>query len=108
MSENRIINAIIALIEDRTDEAKEMLRSPEMRVSSSDIQGRLGAAIDFRESKATTFAMKTVLYKSLRADPKDEARRNNLKWNSSHEEAYFLGISHVESIIEACIEELNA
>lgn len=108
MSENKIINALIAFIEGRTSEAKEMLRSPEMRVSSSDVQGRLEAALDFRVSRQTIHTIKDVLHRSLRVDPKEEAARLKLKWTTSHEDAFYTGVNYVESLLEEYIEQLDA
>lgn len=111
MSANKLINSVIALVEDRPEVAKEMLRSPEMRLSSTEVQGRLARALAEREAKVIVAAMKSVLRLSLRADPADaiEASEFDLGESDSfvrkvHSEAFYHGVSFVEQLLEEYIE----
>ena len=111
MSANKLLNAVIALVEDRPDVAKEMLRSPEMRMSSTEVQGRLSRALAEREAKAIVSAMKSVLRLSLRADPAVAAEAQGIEWDDSmewahrvHDEAFYQGVSFVEKLLEEYIE----
>lgn len=111
MSANKLINAVIALVEDRPEVAKEMLRSPEMRLSSTEVQGRLSRALEERESKAIVAAMKSVLRLSLRADPSVAAEAEGIKWDplmewahKTHDEAFYHGVAFVERLLEEYIE----
>ena len=99
MSANKLINAVIALVEDRSEAAKEMLRSPEMRLSSTEVQVRLEKALREREAKAVTEAMKSVLRVSLRADPGDTL-------SGTEVEAFYQGVTFVEHLLEEYVEHL--
>lgn len=96
------------MVEDRPKEAREMLRSPEMRVSSTDVQIRLAEAVAKRECKATTLALRSVLRVALRANPQDIAKASGLIWDASHEEAFLHGVAFVENILEDYIDNLTA
>jgi 16S rRNA C967 or C1407 C5-methylase (RsmB/RsmF family) len=117
MSANKLINAVIALVEDRPEVAKEMLRSPEMRLSSTEVQGRLARALEEREAKAIVAAMKSVLRLSLRADPAVAAEEEGIEWTAPqeedserkiHDEAFYQGVAFVERLLEEYIEGFTA
>ncbi len=106
---NTLINAVIALVEGRPKDAREMLRSPAMRVSSSsEVQIRLAKAIRQREDEAVVKAMKATLQITLRVDVKAEAKRLNTTWDESHEEAFLHGMAYVEEILDEHITALSS
>lgn len=108
MSTNTLINAVLALVEERPSDAREMLRSPEMRVSSNEVQVRLAKALQTREDAAVTRILKSILRVSLRADSKAAAKSLDQKWDTSHEEAFLQGVAFVESIIEDYVHEFKS
>lgn len=101
MSTNKLINAVIALVEERPADAREMLRSPEMKTSVSEVQNRLATALRKREAKAKIKALKSVLTHSLRIDTDIYQSLPECR------EAFVLGISAVERIIDGHIEEFE-
>jgi hypothetical protein len=98
MSANKLINAVIALVEDRPKDAREMLRSPEMRVSVGEVQNRLFTAIRKREVQAQVAILKQILSTTLRLEIH----------TGPEEEAYAKGIADVEEIIDHVISELES
>ena len=103
MSYNKLINAVIALVEDRPADAREMLRSPELKVSASEVQQRLFTALRERETAARVDSLKDVLLTSLRIDA-DTIERDDPK----HREAFLRGVTAVEKIVENLLDELGA
>jgi len=95
---NEVINAVIALIEDRPHNARQILRAPGVNVPISAVQARLNVAVENREKKAKIEVLKEVLRRSLRAQPKEKETS----------EAFFEGVSHVESIAEVLLGELES
>lgn len=99
---NKVINAVIALIEDRPSAAREMLRSPELKVSINEVQNRLFDAVRRREARAKVEALKDVLRTSLRLDPSNRGFQSD-----AEREAFILGISAVETIVENAIDSVG-
>lgn len=97
MSNNTLLNALVALLEDRPEGAREMLRSPEMNASPSAIMARLESAIEARERKAKIEVLKQVLQKTLRLDPPSE-----------NKEDFLWGVDIVETIIDDLILALES
>lgn len=92
---NKLINGVIALVEDRPEVARALLRSPELKgVSVSDVQVRLEVALENLKIKAVKQALRDVMSKTLRL--------------SSTEEAFLQGVVAVESILEQAIEDLES
>lgn len=98
---NKLINAVIALVEDRSSDAREMLRSPELKISISEVQGRLGTAIVKRENAAAIKILKDVLNKTLRIDVEKSV-------GDANREAFIQGVSQVEEIIDNVISTLES
>lgn len=100
---NKLINAVIALIEERPKDAREMLRSPEMKVSVSELQSRLNLAIEKREAIAQVQALKLVIAATIRIDM-------NLVHNRTDDqkERYLEGVAYVEEIIDNLIASLES
>lgn len=99
MSYNKLINAVIALIEDRPADARKMLRSPEAKFSIGDVQNRLFVAVKNRENVAMVSILKNVLRASLRIDSDipDLA-------TAHQREAFLMGVAAVEQIVENYLE----
>jgi len=102
MSANKLINAVLALVEDRPKEAREMLRSPEIKVSVGEVQARLSSAIRKRENKAKVEVLKQVLNKTLRIDM---SLVHDL--SDGQKEKYLQGVAYVEEVIDNIIEDLD-
>lgn len=100
---NQVINAVIALVEDRAKDAREMLRSPGSKIDIGEVQTRLAIALNERVSKAQIEVLKRALRSSLHLDPSVEIPKSD-----EEREAYLLGVSHVEGIIDDIIEELES
>lgn len=95
MSNNKVINAVVALIEDRPKVAREILRGPEVNLSTSELIGRVYTALQDRERKAAIEALKNVLRSSMRVT------------HPTQDETFFVGVATVEGIIEDAITELT-
>lgn len=91
---NEVINAVIALVENRPKDAREILRNS--KVSSSALQIRLSSAIYVSEQKAIVKTLKDILASSLRVDIKKEIK----KTTPAQEEAFIQGITYVEELID--------
>lgn len=103
---NTLINAVIALISERPADAREMLRSPEMRnISPGEVQSRLHVAIKDREIKAQVFVLKQVLSTALRINA-TEATENHTDLDA--DELFLMGVAEVERIIDNAILELES
>jgi hypothetical protein len=97
---NRLINAVIALVEDRPTDAREMLRSPELAISVTELQMRLHNAIHRRERAAAITQLKQALLASLTYQPPES-------YSDKEKEAYFAGINRLETWIDERIEDLE-
>ena len=99
MSLNAALNATVALIEGRTDIAKEILRSPTSDVKDVPmIMVRLNQAVD----KTAAKALRNALLRTLAIRPDVLALAN-----SNQEEAFYLGVDAVESVLEKVAEDLE-
>lgn len=111
MSNKLIINAVIALVEDNSKVARDMLRSPELRVSIGEVQSRLYASLQKRDSSAQIVALKSILLKSMRIEPSVPVAGStdiiNAPWSDKEKEIYFMGVSRMESIVEELIDKLT-
>jgi hypothetical protein len=103
----KLVNAVIALVEERAADAREMMRSPEMRVSSSELQIRLAKALQTREDTAITKTLKSILRVSLTADAQYTAKKLGFTWDSDNEEAFLQGVVWVETIVENYLNEFK-
>lgn len=102
MSANKLINAVIALVEKRPADAREMLRSPEMKqISSSEVQQRLACAVLKRERAAQVMVLKQVLNDSLRIEVTQAV-------SADPAEAYLQGVAAVEKIIDDYIDAFDS
>lgn len=100
---NKLINAVIALIEDRPEDARAMLRSPEVKdLSVSEVQGKLYAALDVIKDHAVKKALRDVLNHTIKLGQKD-----GRKIPEDSYEAYVQGIVEVENIIDSHIKRLE-
>lgn len=98
MSYNKLLNAVIALIEDRPSDARDMLRSPEMKIPIGEVQGRVFEALDKRAHLSQIDALKSILRSSLRIDA--DKPKGKVNWSDEQREAYLMGVAAVECIIE--------
>ena len=99
---NQLINAVIALVEDRPKDAREMLRSPGSKISVSEVQNRLAFALRNRENAAAIAALKGIIRATLRMDPPSNGK------DTIYREAYLEGVAEVERIIDNAISELQS
>lgn len=98
---NKLLNAMIALIENRPEVARTLLRSPDMKAFSiGEVQSRLHAALDRAKAGAIIEALRQVMHQSLRLtgtlDPGATEQQ---------QEAFLKGVAAVESILEHYIED---
>jgi len=101
MSMNRAINATIALIEGRTDIAKEILRDPTSDVKNvPEILARLEAVVD----KAAAKAIRNGLIRALAIQPPTWTSKNQ---PVSAEQAFYLGVNGVENLFGDIVLELE-
>lgn len=100
--DSNVINAVVALVENRPKDAREILRSPGMKISSTELQARLERSLVKREREAIAAAMKDVLKRTLRVNVKAALGE---KYNESLEESYLQGVAFVESILDEYITE---
>lgn len=97
---NAALNATVALIEGRTDIAKEIIRSPGSDVKDvPSIMWRLERAVNRAAAKALRNALVRTLV--VTPDPKLLAKQ------SSPEEIYYMGATAVEKILDNVVDELE-
>lgn len=96
---NVLVNAIIALIEEDSKKAREILRSSELKMPIGEVQARLFSALRKRDAKAQIVILKKVLTESIKVEP--SADQND-------KEVYFQGVTRVEAIIDGFVESLSA
>jgi hypothetical protein len=95
---NSALNACISLIEGRTDIAKEIIRAPGSDVKNvPEILARLEQAVNRTAAKA----IRNVLVRTLSVKPPAFHME-------SQEEAFFIGVTSIESILDQAVDELEA
>lgn len=104
---SKVINAVIALIEDRPQDAKEMLRSPELKVSSSELQSKLFSSLRKRENAAAAKALKDVLRSTLSVDADLLPILLKRACTEEEKEAFLLGICHAEDVVEETLGDYS-
>lgn len=99
MSLNKAVNATIALIEGRTDIAKEIFRDPTSDVKNiPEIMARLDKAVN----KAAAKAIRNGLVRAL-------AIQSDVDYSTKAENLFFYsGMSRVEELFEQIALELEA
>lgn len=97
---NKLINAIIAMIEDRPSIAREILRSPELNIPIGEVQARLSKALTKIEGKAIVQILKNIVSESLRLDPKETSTIDTPEKTKD----FLLGVIAVEEIIDRYID----
>lgn len=91
MSVGKSWNAAIALIEGRPQDARELLRSPEMQgVNIAELQMRLEKAVAERADKDLVDTLHRLLHRSLSLEPAEGQSR----------ESFFAGVTAVEKLVE--------
>ena len=105
---NKLVNAVIALVENNSKVAREMLRSPELKIPIGEVQSRLYDSLTKREKKAQIEALMSVLSTSLRIEPGKISPEDPSPWSDKEKNIYFLGVARMESIVEELIEKLTA
>lgn len=99
---NKLLNAVIALVENKPEVARTLLRSPDMKGASiSEVQSRLYDALDKIKAEAARAALRGVMQRSLRLSV--------LKGDTVEEEAevFMTGVVAVETLLEEAIAELE-
>jgi hypothetical protein len=96
---NKLLNAVIALLEDRPEDAREMLRSPEVKAagSISQVKLRLFAAVYKQNANFAKKILRGILCDTLRLEPKQ----------GQDAETFLSGIVAVEDLIAAEINKLQ-
>lgn len=98
MSYNNLLNAVIALVEDRPADAREMLRNPDTKIPVGEVQSRIFQAVKNREDSAQKSILKDVLRTSLRIDANKPKAK--VDWSEDQREAFLMGVAAVEQIVE--------
>lgn len=98
---SKLINAVIALIEERPWDAREMLRSPEMKLPIGEVQAKVLSAVANRERIAQLKSLKAILGKSLQLQAPRKA-------SEAEAESFLQGVAALEDIIEDYIVSLKA
>lgn len=104
MLENTIANAVLALVENRPEDARSIVRSSSLGEKSSPfftIQDRLHNALAEREKQYARRLLKVILVKSMRL----ECPFEGILYDGKDEESFLKGVKTVEDIIE---DELKA
>ena len=99
MGMNAALNATVALIEGRTDIAKEIVRSPGSDVKNvPDIMARLDRAVN----RAAAKALRNALVRTLAVTA--PIWLNN---SSDPEEIFYMGVNAVEKVLDDVVAELD-
>lgn len=103
MSGNALLNSLIALIEERSKDAREFLRaSSSQKLNVGEVYTRLSQALTKSNKRAQIKALKNTLSESLRTNnPPGE-------WSESAKEAYYKGVTDMEETIDVFIEQLES
>jgi hypothetical protein len=106
MSLNKAINATIALIEGRTDIAKEIFRDPTSDVQNvPEIMARLDAAVE----KAAAKAIRNGLIRALAIRPDSKAMKEIRTSQSGtlQESSFFSGVNAMEELFGGIAYDLE-
>ena len=95
----RVLNAAIAIIEDRFPDAREMLRGEEVdpEYNAGVLQSRLYSALETRSNRSVLDSLHLILREALRLAPPKEVDR----------ESYYRGVSDLETVIEGHVKCLE-
>lgn len=94
MSATKMLNAILAFIEGRPEDARIFMRSSEMPVvNSGEIQARIAVAITDAEATAVRNALREILTRTLALQIPEGMDRDT----------YLRGVTDVEEMIERVI-----
>lgn len=107
MNTNTLLNAVIALLEDRPKDARAMLREPGTKFPEGEVLIRLMAAIRKRETTAQVRVLKLVLTESLRIDHAALAAAPDGD-TVGEDDLVLLGVATVEKIIDEYIVSLDS
>lgn len=100
---NKLINVVIALVEDRPEDARGMIRSPEMKDTSiSELKVRLYASLDKNRDEAAREALRDVLRLTAKLGTGIESGE---KFPTDPYEAYVHGITIVEELVDVLIRQ---
>lgn len=106
MSLNKAINSVVALIEGRTDIAKEIFRDPTSDVQNiPEIMARLDATVEKAAAKAIRNGLIRAL--ALRPDPKMLKDLRQKSPDVLQESAFFAGIAAVEELFGGIAYQLE-
>lgn len=104
MALNAALNAAVALIEGRTDIAREIIRGPGSDVKNvPEIMARLNRAVD----RAAAKAMRNTLLNALAIQLPSTIGKKKVESGSFVEEAFYEGVKAVEDIVEKAIADLE-
>lgn len=100
---NKILNAILALMQDKPHVAWELLRSPELRVvNTSEIHNKINIVLSEIKVKAMKSALTSVLNSSLALDPPSEK-----EYSKEYIEAWMAGVTEVEAIVQEWLNQYD-
>jgi hypothetical protein len=98
------LNATVALIEGRTELAKEILRGPGSDVRNvPEILARLDRAVNGVAAKT----LRAALLRSLSAQPDPRRSGVELDEYSMYEQGFYTGVARVEAILEDIASSLE-
>ena len=98
MSLNTAMNAVLAILEDRAELARDILRSPNSDITDiNTVMTRVYMAVD----KEAINAIKQVLRAALTLQPPDSM-------TSVEKEAFYQGIKAIEELLDKKVNGLNA
>lgn len=97
MSFSNEFNAAIAIMEGNTKVAREILRSQGERMDNNALIIRMYTAIDKIKTEAVSEELENVLMESMKLETS--------KYSNEEKDLYYKGVSDVENIIEARINE---
>lgn len=109
MSLNKAVNAVIALVENRTDIAKEIFRGPGSDVKNIPaIMTRLDQAVE----KAAATAMRNALKRSLAVQLSETRLKHFVKTAGTDtqgaiEAAFYEGVDEIERLFEKIVMEMD-
>lgn len=108
MSLNKAINATIALIEGRTDIAKEIFRDPTSDVKNiPETMARLEAAVNKVAAQAIRNGLKRSLAIQVTSQELNQLDNPDPTAPNQAREAFTLGVSRVEDLFQQIVEELD-
>jgi hypothetical protein len=101
--DNTTLNGVVAIIEERPEDAKAILGDTLDRTSRATITARLYRSLEVRDLATKERLLRRLLMESLKIKFPEEDLVESVE-----QEAFFMGVKAVEDLIEKTIKQIQA